>query len=92
MEDLVRELFEEFIMSEAASRILAVLGEEENEAQDILLHLKYQEHANLCKKAAQVCSDFLKTKNFTTFFDELIKNGLDDISNLCKDIVEIKNK
>lgn len=56
-------MYEDFIMSEACSKVYAFLGNENFEAQDLQFYSDCIEHASLCKKAAQVCINYLKTKN-----------------------------
>lgn len=78
MEDLVRELYENFLMSEACSKYYAIAGQE-SEAQDVMLYIRYMDHANLCKNAAKACSEYLKTKNEYLLFKKLKVLGLDNI-------------
>ena len=58
MENLVRELYEYFLMSEACLKYYALVGED-SEAQYLILYLRYTEHATLCKNA--YIENFLKT-------------------------------
>lgn len=71
MEDLVNEMYEEFIMSEACSRYYALLGEEDSEAQDLTTYLNYIDHMLLCEKGAKICKNFLKTKDEARLLLEL---------------------
>lgn len=81
MEPFVIEMYEDFIMSEACSRFYA-FDAQEFEAQDEVIYNKYMNHAEFCKKAAKVCSDFLKIKDKSRFISKLRKLGL--IVNIIK--------
>lgn len=63
MDHLIKTMYEDFIMSEVCSNVYAFLGNEDSEAQDLNFYIKCIDHASLCKKAAEVCLDYLKTKN-----------------------------
>ena len=77
METIAQEMYEEFIMSAACSEFYKFYGQE-GEAQDLLLYYKYSEHAALYTNAAQICSDFLKTKDLSRLFFQLRVLGLED--------------
>lgn len=68
-------MYEDFLISEACSRFLA-FDNQQYEAQDIVTYFKYIEHANLCKKAAKVCCDFLKNNDIQLFILRLKILGL----------------
>jgi hypothetical protein len=74
---LVREVYEDFLISESCSRYLAHNGETDNEGQDLFMYIKYLEHANLCRKATILCQNYLRTKNINQLIVELHKLGLE---------------
>lgn len=61
MEKLICEMYEDFIMSEAYSKWYA--EDQDSEAQDVIRYLLYHDHATLCKRGAEVCHSYLRTKN-----------------------------
>ena len=54
---------EDFKISEAYSRYKAIVGDD-TEGEDVLLYYNYMKHAFYCKKASEVCINYLKTKDF----------------------------
>jgi hypothetical protein len=63
MEEFVKEMCEDFKISEAYSRYKAIVGDD-TDAQNVLLYYNYMKHAFYCKKASELCINFLKTKDF----------------------------
>lgn len=77
MENLIGEMYEDFLLSEECSRYYSVAGEDSDcEAQDLLLYIKLQDHILLCKKGALACKDYLKTKNLQKLLLEFRILGL----------------
>lgn len=63
MENIVTEMLEDFLISQTYSEYIALVGEEDTDAQDFSTYFKYLKHINLCEKCVKACRDFLKTKN-----------------------------
>lgn len=77
MDDIVKEMYEDFIMSGACSKYYSRSMEDYNhEAQDILYSYRYLRHAKLCEKAAEACKEYLKTKNKSKLLTRFLFLGL----------------
>lgn len=61
--ELISEMMDEFLMSEACSRYYALAGNDNHEAQDLDWYIKYDQHAILCGQAALACEEYLNTKD-----------------------------
>lgn len=70
MEGKVRELCEEFLMSEVCSEYYGIDGQD-TDAQDLGLYLRYMEDARQCQQAAQACRNYLQNNNFEILLCEL---------------------
>lgn len=67
MEEVVKEMYEDFVISEALSRFYGFSQWGcEDEAQKWNWFLEYDKHAETCKKAAEACLEFLNTKDVNT--------------------------
>lgn len=75
LEEIVTEMYEEFLMSAVCSEYYSISGQE-SEAQDIISYLNYMEHAEKCRIAAKACKAYIESKNEIYFVNELQKLGL----------------
>jgi hypothetical protein len=91
MEQIVREMYEDFLISAECSRYYSLLGEEDHEAQDMFLFIKLSEHIQLCEKAAEACKNYLKNKNIKKLILDFKALGLSENVNTVNSLRKRKN-
>jgi hypothetical protein len=84
MDLIVKDMFEDFIMSEACSRYYALGNEVTSDAQNVTLFINYTNHASLCKMAAKACVNYLENKNFDKLLLEFRMLDLNDHINVLR--------
>lgn len=80
MDDIVKELWEEFLMSEACSRFFQYAGDDDQEAQDFTKSEVYYQHTLTCRLAAEACEVYFKTKDLNRLLNELKSLGVENIN------------
>jgi hypothetical protein len=77
MDMFIKEMCEEFLISEACSKACAYECQD-SEAQNWTIFLKYMDHAALCNLACVACSKFLEDRNVNVLIAKLKELGFDD--------------
>jgi hypothetical protein len=87
MDTLVKEMRDEFLMSEACSEVCAYECQE-SEAQNWTIFLKYMDHAALCNFASVACNKFLEDRNVNVLIAKLKELGFNESIERIKEFQE----
>lgn len=90
MNKIVLEMYEDFIMSEACSNFYSLAGDD-TEAQDWTFYFRMCDHVSLCQKGAQVCKDYLKSKDVGKLLLEFKLLGLQENILVIKEYLLLTN-